>query len=90
MPSSVAYFVFRIPYSISTAKTLFYRKDAKNAKKKVLQSILNVKRLCVNLCVFAPSRLKSPFFQQSRIPQMNATRNTQYEIRNTQYVTRNT
>ena len=43
----------------STAKIYFYRKGAKNAKKT--QSILKIKRLCVNLCVFAPSRCKSLF-----------------------------
>ena len=42
---------------------VFHRKGTKNAKKKVSSSILNVKKLCVNLCVFASSRFKSLFFQ---------------------------
>ena len=39
---------------------------AKNAKKKISSSILNVKRLCVILCVFASSRFESSVFQTSQ------------------------
>ena len=38
-------------------KLYFHRKGTKNAKKKESPSILNVKRLCVILCVFAVQKI---------------------------------